>query len=332
MPGLCFAQAPAIGIIDFYGLHNVRVESVRKALGVEIGDKLPHSKVDTEEAIENVPGVVRARLEAICCEEGKAILYVGIEEKGAPHFEFHAAPTDVVLLPHEIHDTYVHFLSTLWEAVHKDEAQEDLTQGHSLMKNASCRKYQEQFIVQAKKYLDVLRDVLRNSMNEEHRAIAAYVIGYAPDKKAVVNDLLYAIRDPDSTVRNNAMRSLAAIEVLSKRKPTLGIKIPPTWLIEMLNSIVWTDRSKAAVNLVNLTEWRDQEILDQLRDRALPALIDMARWKHLPHALPAYILLGRILGKEEADIQSTWSGKDRMKLVEEAATLMSGKKQKKSAQ
>jgi len=257
LAGLLPAQGPEIGIIDFYGLRKVSEQEARAALGAREGGPLPRSKGDAEEAIENLPGVARAYLQAVCCDEGKAILYVGIEERGAPHFDYRNPPTDPVLLPEEIHQTYVHFLAALGEAVRTKDTAEDLTQGHSLMANPACRARQEEFVAEAGKHLEVIRDVLRNSMNEEHRAIAAYVIGYAPDKKAVVNDLLYALRDPDDTVRNNAMRSLAAIGVLARRKPSLDIRIPATWLIEMLNSIIWTDRSTAAVNLVNLTEDRD---------------------------------------------------------------------------
>lgn len=327
-PALALAQNPVIGVIDFYGLHEVSQARVREVLGVSEGDELPHSRVGTEEELEEIPGVVQARLQATCCEEGKAVLYVGIEERGAPHFEFHDPPTGDVELPEEIHDTYVLFVAALGQAVRDNDTAEDLTNGHSLMANPACRARQEQFLKEAADHLDVLRDVLRNSHDEEHRAIAAYVIGYASDKKVVVDDLLYALRDEDETVRDNAMRSLAAIEVLARLKPTLGIKIPPTWLIEMLNSLIWTDRTVAAANLVNLTEGRDPEILDQLRDRALPALIDMAGWKHLPHSLPAFILLGRVLGMEEPQIQKAWSDGDRDKLLADGRELLAKQRKK----
>ena len=86
----------------------------------------------------------------------------------------------------------------------------------------------------------------------------------------------------------------------------------------MLNSIIWTDRATAAVNLVNLTETRSEAVLGQIRERSLNAVIDMARWRHLPHALPAYILLGRLLGMEEEEIQDAWSSDSRLALVDRA--------------
>jgi hypothetical protein len=50
-------------------------------------------------------------------------------------------------------------------------------------------------------------------------------------------------------------------------------------------------------------------------------VIDMAQWKHLPHALAGYILLGRIMGMEEEAIQDAWASEDRLNLVEEARKL-----------
>src|SRR5258706_15988056 len=81
---------PRIGVIDFYGVQKVSMEKLRKALAVKVGDGLPSSKGDVESRLNEVPGVVGASLQAACCEDGKAILYVGIEERGAAHFEYHA--------------------------------------------------------------------------------------------------------------------------------------------------------------------------------------------------------------------------------------------------
>jgi hypothetical protein len=67
-----------------------------------------------------------------------------------------------------------------------------------------------------------------------------------------------------------------------------------------------------------LTDKRDPAVLAQIRDRALPALVEMARWKTLAHALPAYILLGRITGVPEKQIQDAWSRGDRESVIAEA--------------
>ncbi len=318
LPGLLAGQAPRIGIIDFYGLKKVSEASVRKVLTVKEGDPLPPSKSDVEEAIEQLPGVVLASLEAVCCEAGKAILYVGIEEKGASHFALRSVPDGDAMLSTDILDTYQSFLDSVQEAVRQGETGEDLTAGHSMMQNAAARRAQEKFLTIAAAQLSAIRDTLLTSRDEQHRAIAAYLIGYAPDKQAVVNDLQTAMQDPDETVRSNAMRSLGAMMVLSQRKPDLGLKVSPTWFVEMLNSILWNDRHSAAVALVNLTESRDSSVLDSVRERGIDSIAGMARWKHLPHSLPGYILLGRVAGFPEKEIQDSWSTGDQEDFITRA--------------
>ncbi|MEO8131553.1 MAG: hypothetical protein ABI822_30945, partial [Bryobacteraceae bacterium] len=54
---LACAQGPRIGTIDFYGLRKVTEAKVRKALAVAEGGVLPSSKGDTEERLDQIPGV-----------------------------------------------------------------------------------------------------------------------------------------------------------------------------------------------------------------------------------------------------------------------------------
>jgi hypothetical protein len=316
--GLLVAQVPRVGIIDFYGVRKANLGRLYKALGVREGEPMPPSKSAIEESLETVPGVVRARVEAVCCSAGDAILFVGIEEKGARHAEFRSLPTKDISLPAEILETHARFLRAVEEAARSGQSSEDLVLGHSRMADPACRALQERFVALAGEHLAVLRDVLRNSVDDEQRAIAATVIGYTPKKRLVVDDLQYALQDSDDAVRGNAARSLAAFAVLARRDPELGIKVSPTWFVEMLNSIVWSDRSKACLALLHLTEDRNADVLALVRERALESLAEMARWKSLPHALPAYILLGRAGGVAEADIHSAWERGDREQVIRKA--------------
>jgi len=306
---------PRIAIIDFYGLNRVLESRVRQALGVKEGDQLHPSKGGTEERLDAINGVVESHLEAVCCEAGNAILYVGIEERGATHFDLREAPEGDEVLPTDITETYRRLTAALDSAVRRGVIGDDLTQGHSLMADPSARALQEQFPALARQYLSELRSALRNAGDEEQRAAAAYVIGYAPKKSEIVNDLQFALRDADAGVRYNAARGLVALAVLARVNPASDVKVSPTWFIEMLNSLSWSDRNKAVSALNILTDTRDAAILGQLRERSLPALIEMARWKSLSHALPAYVLLGRVAGWTEEQIQEAWSRSDREALI-----------------
>jgi hypothetical protein len=315
LASLAAGQAPRIGVLDFYGLRKVPEAKIRQALGAKEGDPLPASKGDAEERIDGVAGVVESHLEAVCCDAGKMILYVGIEERGAPHFDIREPPEGDVRLPEEITSSYRLFLESFEAAVRRGDTAEDLTRGHSLMADPAARADQEMLIPLAKDHLAQLRNVLRNSADEDQRAVAAYVIGYAPVKKEVVDDLQYALKDADAGVRNNAARSMIALAVLARLEPDYGMKIQPTWFIEMLNSLSWSDRNQALKALQILTDNRDASALDQLRERALPALVEMARWKTLSHALPAFVLLGRIAGLPDNQVQAAWTRGDRESVI-----------------
>jgi hypothetical protein len=142
-------------------------------------------------------------------------------------------------------------------------------------------------------------------------------LGYHDDKKLIVDDLVYALRDGDATVRGNAIRALAAIAFA-------GVAVETSPLAEMLNSVVWTDRNNAAVALVSMTESRSPDVLATVRKEALASLVEMARWKHEPHALPAYILLGRTAGIAEAELQAAWSNGERERIISKTSGRASG--------
>ncbi len=323
------AQAqPRVGIVEIYGAKKATAEKIRKTIGLSPGDAIPKSKTDLEDQIAEVGGVVKASVSAVCCEEGKAILFVGVQERGAEGFEFRDEPTGTAELPPEIVAAFYDFRQAMMEAVKKGEAAEDISKGHSLMQNYTARQAQERFIGLAELHPSKLEEVIKESADPEQRAIAAVVLGYFPKKRLVVDTLQLAMRDPDEGVRNNAMRSLTAIAALAEKDPEQEIRVQPTWFIEMLRSVVWTDRSKASSALVNMTEKRDAKLLERIKERAVPELVEMARWKSLPHALPCYILLGRVAGIDEQRLRDEWGAGQREKIINEVADSLLGKKKK----
>jgi hypothetical protein len=312
------AQAPHIGNIDFYGLHRVTAAKILQAGRIEPGGGLPASKGELEDQLATIPGVVAVRVEGVCCDGNATDLFIGIEEQGAAHAAFRSPPSGNTSLPQDVLDLYQEFLGAVQRAAVKGTADEDMTKGHAIMADPAVSAIQEKFVDFAAGHLDLLRDELRTGSVPEERAVAAMVIGYAPRKLDVVNDLQFAIDDPDDAVRANAMKSLAAIAVMAHRQPGFGIKIAPTWFVEMLNSVVLSDRVEATKALLTLTDGRNPAALDLVRERALGSLVEMARWKTLRYALPPFLLLGRVAGISDAQTHQDWEKGNREAVIQKA--------------
>jgi hypothetical protein len=310
---------PRIGIIDFYGLRQVPEASVRRRLGIAVGDSVSPSLRDSATArLRAVPGVTGVRLAPVCCEAGRLILYVGVEEAGAPQLRFRGAPTGTVRLPDDVVRASEVFEAAFDSALAHGDFAEDDTAGHQLMHYPAARQAQEQFVPLARRYADSLRSVLRQSGDGDERALAARILAYVPRKQDVVADLVFAMSDPDEDVRNNAMRALAVIALLARRRPELQLQVPLTPFVDLLNSPVWTDRNKASFALLSLSESRDPALFALLRKQAMPALAEMARWQSRGHAVSAAIILGRLGGLTEPEIHDAWDRGDRQRLIDAA--------------
>src|SRR5262245_15989135 len=126
------------------------------------------------------------------------------------------------------------------------------------------------------------------------------------------------MRDPAEGIRNNATRAMAVMAGAARQTTRQSIKIPVRPFIEMLNSIEWTDRNKSSWALLRFTDKRDPAILSELRQKALPSLIEMASWKSSGHASPSFFLLGRVAGLPEDEITAAWERGDRASFIEAA--------------
>jgi hypothetical protein len=125
--------------------------------------------------------------------------------------------------------------------------------------------------------------------------------------------------DPDEGVRNNAMRALAVLSQMTPSEGRPAPRIPPAPFIAFLNSPSWLDRNKASFALLTLTQTRDPQLLAGLRKYAMTSLVEMARWKSEGHAMPAFIILGRIGGLSEPDISDAWTRGNREAIITAAS-------------
>lgn len=232
------------------------------------------------------------------------MIYIGIKEDSANDFTYRPTPTGSQRLPGKMIKDYEHFESLIHEAVLKGQASEDDSKGHAYITYPPAKSIQDRFIYIANHQLPLLRDVLRNSSNAEHRSVAAWIIPYYANKRNIVPDLLAAVHDENETVRNNVTRALSILASYAAENTKAGITIPWHDFVTMIRSLVWTDRNKGLAVLVGLSKKRDLFLLKALKEQALDDLAEMAKWKNTGHAFFAFILLGRMAGIAEEDIYS----------------------------
>src|SRR6185436_9401349 len=103
------------------------------------------SKGDLEERLGEIAGVVDGRIEAVCCEGPSTTLFIGVLERGAPHFDTHGAPAGSAILPEEPMNQYRDLLAAVARAAHSGNAAEDLSGGDSRMADPEARKLQDGF-------------------------------------------------------------------------------------------------------------------------------------------------------------------------------------------
>ena len=312
---------PRIGIVEVYGVRKVSAEKIKSSIGAKPGAPLP-ARSAAEEKLDKLSGVVASHIQIVCCDGQQTILYVGVEERNAPHIEFHANPVADIFLPKEITEKYDAFIDALAVSMRAHTADEDLTNGYSLMADPDCRDLQTALIPLVAANLTNVDQVLRTAGDAEQRAAAAYVIQYGPRSvrasKIIADALQYALQDPDETVRKNAMISLKAVMVGARLHRDQQIHIEPTWFVELMNSAVWSDRRNASLALLTMTDKPNPEALDLIRQRAMPSVIEMARWHDLEHALPGFILAGRLAGADEKEIQAAWLSGNRDEILRRA--------------
>jgi hypothetical protein len=141
------AQKNAIvGIVDFYGLRQITEAQVRQALRIVEGDTITESTLrGAEKRVRALPGVSDARVDGVCCDNGRTLVYVGIEEKGTSAVQFNPPPKGHARLPDEVVRAGAAFDAAFEKAAERGYVQEDQSKGHSLMQDPGARAVQEGF-------------------------------------------------------------------------------------------------------------------------------------------------------------------------------------------
>lgn len=316
------AEEPrAISSIDFYGVRSLDTDSLRRMLTLHEGDRLTRAMADgfsdhPETLLPAMPKISRLRVSYVCCsDQGGIGVFIGVDETGSRHLNLRPGPRGAARLSAELIKAHSEVEAALFRAVQNGRAQEDDSEGHALLTNdPDGRAAQLRLIPLVASNLKLLRQVLRDSADDEHRARAAAMLGYARDKQAVVPDLVRAVTDSNDDVRNNAVRALAVFSAKKQDPP----RVPYEPIIALLDSSIWTDLNKASFALLQISERRDPKLIAALDTPARRSLADIARWHSRNHALPGYLVLGRIAGFADAELFKRWQENNAEEVIRAA--------------
>ena len=93
-------------------------------------------------------------------------------------------------------------------------------------------------------------------------------------------------------------------------------------LIELLYSGSWTDRNKASLLLFRMTDNRDPEVLNALRQKALGPLIEGASWTDVPgHSTPFLLVLGRVGGIPDQKLEDLIKSGNKDAIISTASNV-----------
>lgn len=312
MPTTLRGAGHRIAGIEFFGHKGVETAVIRAALPFHEGDELSEgeeAKERVREAVLRSTGKPATDVAGVCCtSDGGLLVFIGIAGESYKAFAHGPAPTGRARVSMELERLYERLGDAMGAAVEKggDAAAEDLSKGYALTRDPQMRSIQLELRRYAIRHEPELFRVLESSSDATHRAIASQALGYAQQSAKQLRALTQAARDPVEEVRNNATR---AIWVLASAKDRLVRQIAPDVFIEMLNSGSWTDRNKGALVLDRLTAKRDPAVLAKLRTVALDSLIEMTLWREANHAYAARMLLGRVAGIPEKELEElAWKG------------------------
>ena len=246
------------------------------------------------------------------------IIYVGLESKDQPVVRFNPAPAGDARLPPTFCRPRTPLIRRPWLPYSGATPQKTTRRG---MRSSTTQPH-----VPFKSASSSLQAVTSRSFDKCCTSRRTKSSGRSPPRSWLMRQtnrvwfriLFAATRDPSPDVRNNAVRALGVFTRMSPSSSRAAIRIPYEPFIELLSSPVWTDRNKASLAVMQLTDGRDPVLLAALKRAALTPLIEMARWKSEGHAMPALTILGRIAGESDESVKVAWDRGERERVIQAA--------------
>jgi hypothetical protein len=285
-----------IGAINYFGYGDLPLQNVRATQPLHVGDTLTHatfSKKPINDAVFSAIGKLPTDINVTCCIASQQLeIFIGLPGSTSRPLPIGPAPSGNARLDPEGMRLYEHEQPLIGQAAAHGTGSEDDSQGYMISNDPSLKAVNLAMRSYAIKRESHLIRVLQTSSDPKDRRAAAALLGYVQRSPSQAGALSKAIEDPDEEVRNNAVRALSVLSAATTNDH-LQIDVKP--LINLLYSGIWTDRNKASLLLMRMTEARNPEVLRSLRKEAMGPLVEGASWADVPgHSTPFLVILGRI--------------------------------------
>jgi hypothetical protein len=291
-------QAFQVGAINYFGYGDLPLQKVRASLPLHVGDTLTQaafSKKPINDAVVSAIGKLPTNVTVVCCITSHQLeLFIGLPGSTSRAVPSGSTPTGNLHLDPEGLRLYEQANLLIEQAATRGTGSEDDSQGYMISNDPSLKAVNLAMRSYAIGREPELRQVLQTASDPKDRRAAAALLGYVQRSSTQAEALSKAIEDPDEEVRNNAVRALAVLSAAATNDH-LQINVKP--LINLLYSGIWTDRNKASLLLMRMTEARNPEVLRSLRKEAMGPLVEGASWTDVPgHSTPFLVILARIGG------------------------------------
>ncbi len=285
-----------IGEINYFGYGGLPLQKVRATLLLHVGDTLTFasfSRKPVNDAVLSAIGKLPTDVNVTCCDASQHLeIYIGLPGATSRPVPIGPTPSGNAHLDPEGLRLYEQGQPLLVQAVARGTAGEDDSQGYMISNDPALKAVNLAMRSYAVGRESELKYILQTASDPKDRRAAAALLGYVQRSTKQAEALSQAITDPDDDVRNNAVRALA---VLSAATTTDHLQINVKPLIDLLYSGIWTDRNKASLLLYRMTEAKNPEVLQSLRNEAMGPLVEGASWTDVPgHSTPFLVTLGRI--------------------------------------
>lgn len=281
--------------IYYFGCQGINLSKVQEVIPLKVGDAIEVNASEIRALKAKISDLISKAIGepptdvAFAFADKTCYCYIGLRGKN-----FHSpsttpvGPRDESKLPEKLLERYLEISQASLKGLKPNSGSEKL----------KARLLKEELQKEAQKSADLLVKVLSFSKETLQRKVAVNCLGLIAKSKQQIEAIAKATNDVDAGVRAEAMSVLMEI---GRKDDSRADLVPTSQFVQLLNSGSWGERNKACVLASIYSNLKSPGLNDELKDKALPSLLEVASWD-ADHSRPALYTLGRVCGMSNGQI------------------------------